>query len=257
MQTEKMEPLPSCPTFINGKLNGVFMHYYQFNIADYRKDTAHLASIEHYIYRTLIDWYYLDEKPIPNETQLVLRRLCLGSDHVENLLNVLNDFFKLTENGWEQSRIEQEIAIYHANADKNRRNGALGGRPKKINDLDNLEKPNKTQSVILANPSETQINPNQELITNNHKPLEKHTRKNALDFTPEFLEFWLAYPKKTGKDEAFKSWNKKKPRIDDVMFALSWQVNSSQWQKGFIPNPATYINQGRWQDEQPAEVAPF
>jgi len=86
---------------------------------------------------------------------------------------------------------------------------------------------------------------------------EKHARKNALDFTPDFLEFWLAYPKKTGKDEAFKSWNKKKPRIDDVMFALSWQVNSSQWQKGFIPNPATYINQGRWQDEQPAEVAPF
>jgi hypothetical protein len=86
---------------------------------------------------------------------------------------------------------------------------------------------------------------------------EKHTRKNALDFTPDFLEFWKTYPKKTGKDEAFKSWKKKNPRLDDVMFALSWQINSSQWQKGFIPNPATYINQGRWQDEQPAEVAPF
>ena len=38
------------------------MHYYKFNIADYRKDTGHLSTIEHGIYRQLIDWYYLDEQ---------------------------------------------------------------------------------------------------------------------------------------------------------------------------------------------------
>jgi len=167
------------------------MHYYQFNIADYRKDTAHLVQIEHYIYRTLIDWYYLDEKPIPNETQLVLRRLCLEQDYTRHLMNVLNDFFKLTENGWIQSRIEQEIAIYHSNADKNRRNGALGGRPKKINDLDITEKPKKTQSVNLANPSVTQNNPNQELITNNHKPT-----KYIPPIPAELLAEWLVVRKK-------------------------------------------------------------
>ena len=62
------------------------MHYYQFNISDYRADTAHLNIIEHGIYRQLIDWYYLDEKPIPKETQVVMRRLCLGFDEV-SLLN--------------------------------------------------------------------------------------------------------------------------------------------------------------------------
>ncbi|MER2164727.1 MAG: DUF1376 domain-containing protein, partial [Psychrobacter alimentarius] len=35
------------------------MHYYSFNIADYKKDTAHLKPMEHYIYRSLIDLYYL------------------------------------------------------------------------------------------------------------------------------------------------------------------------------------------------------
>jgi hypothetical protein len=72
-----------------------------------------------------------------------------------------------------------------------------------------------------------------------------------------FNEFWFRYPKKVGKDAAKKAWQKKKPRIDDVMFALSWQINSDQWSKSdgqFIPNPATYINQGRWQDEMPQEV---
>ena len=56
------------------------MHYYKFNIADYRKDTGHLSTLEHGIYRQLIDWQYLDEKPIPLETQVVSRRLRLGSD---------------------------------------------------------------------------------------------------------------------------------------------------------------------------------
>jgi uncharacterized phage protein (TIGR02220 family) len=119
------------------------MHYYQFNVADYRKDTSHLTPIEHYIYRFLIDWYYLDETPIPAETQQVLRRLSLGSDSIQNLQNVLNDFFVKGENGYSQKRIDEEIDAYHNRADISRENGKLGGRPKKTQQviLGNLEKP--------------------------------------------------------------------------------------------------------------------
>ena len=67
------------------------MHYYQFNIADYRKDTQHLTPIEHYIYRELMDWYYLDENPIPRKTQLVLRRLRLVSENEPELTNILSE----------------------------------------------------------------------------------------------------------------------------------------------------------------------
>ena len=56
------------------------MHYYKFNIADYRKDTTHLSMLEHGIYRTLIDWYYLDEKPIPLDVEMVARRMRLSTD---------------------------------------------------------------------------------------------------------------------------------------------------------------------------------
>lgn len=75
-----------------------------------------------------------------------------------------------------------------------------------------------------------------------------------------FNEFWMAYPKKVGKDAAQKSWAKNKPNIDDVINALQWQVNSEQWSKDkgqFIPNPATYLNQGRWKDEPVAERTAF
>lgn len=142
------------------------MHYYQFNIADYRKDTHHLEPMEHYIYRFLMDSYYLNEKPIPKETQSVLRRLRLGSEHLKYLENVLNDFFVLGVDGWSHKRIDQEIGAYQAQCEKNAKNGKKGGRPKK-QQLSEENKPKKTQSVISGNPSKSQKKPNQEPITNN------------------------------------------------------------------------------------------
>ena len=136
------------------------MHYYSFNVADYRKDTTHLNPIEHYIYRTLIDWYYLDEMPIPLDTQLVLRKLGLSEEHNQNLFNILDEFFVESSFGYEHFRIEKDIAHYHQNAEKNRKNGKKGGRP-------------KTQSVANGIPMETQPKGNQEPITKNHKPRTK------------------------------------------------------------------------------------
>jgi hypothetical protein len=72
----------------------------------------------------------------------------------------------------------------------------------------------------------------------------------------DFDVFWKAYPKKSGTDAAKKSWNKLKPNITEVLNALQWQRKSEQWQKNggqYIPNPATYLNQGRWKDEPPVE----
>ena len=73
----------------------------------------------------------------------------------------------------------------------------------------------------------------------------------------DFNEFWLSYPKKTGKEAARKAWNKTRPNITIVLNALAWQKESKQWfEKGgqFIPNPATWINQHRWDDEMPLRV---
>lgn len=73
----------------------------------------------------------------------------------------------------------------------------------------------------------------------------------------EFDVFWSYYPKKVGKEAARKSWEKMKPVLNQVLNALYWQKESDQWAKSngqFIPNPATYLNQGRWQDEKPVEV---
>ena len=70
-----------------------------------------------------------------------------------------------------------------------------------------------------------------------------------------FDEFWAAYPKKTGKGEARKAWEKIKPRaalLEQMLNAITWQSQSEQWRKDggqYIPMPATWLNQQRWEDE--------
>ena len=141
------------------------MHYYQFNIADYRKDTSHLTPIEHYIYRTLIDWYYLDELPIPKETQSVLRRLSLGSEYEPQLNNVLNDFFTL-QDAWYHQRIEDGIADYKAQIEQASKAGKASAEARA-----NKRKANVQRTL---NGSSTTVQP-----TNNHKPITNNQIKNT------------------------------------------------------------------------------
>ena len=143
------------------------MHYYQFNVADYRKDTSHLIPIEHYIYRQLIDWYFLDEKPIPINLKIVIRRL--GIDHTDNidfLEGVLIDFFTEEPDGFHHKRIDKELSDYKEYKNKQSRNGKKGGRPPKIKSQNN-------PPLNLDNPNLTQKKPNQELLTTNQELLTK------------------------------------------------------------------------------------
>jgi DNA-binding transcriptional regulator YhcF (GntR family) len=76
-----------------------------------------------------------------------------------------------------------------------------------------------------------------------------------------FAEFWAIYPKKVGKDAAEKSWNRKvktKATAEEVMTALKAHTKNEAWARDggqYIPNPATWLNQGRWKDELAGEIA--
>jgi hypothetical protein len=74
-------------------------------------------------------------------------------------------------------------------------------------------------------------------------------------YSKRFLLFWETYPRKVGKKAAFNAWQRAKinGKIDDILKAVETQKTSEQWTKEggqFIPNPATWLNQGRWEDEQ-------
>ena len=67
-----------------------------------------------------------------------------------------------------------------------------------------------------------------------------------------FNEFWNLYPRKKGKDKALDSLRKalKKTSLEEIMSGL--QATLPEWEgkePDFVPYPATWLNQGRWQDE--------
>ncbi|NBQ17288.1 DUF1376 domain-containing protein [bacterium] len=215
------------------------MHYYQHNIADYRKDTIHLSLLEHGVYRQLLDQYYLSQQPLPIENQKIYRLINARSDDEKQAIeNVLNDFFDKTEVGYVHKRCDIEIETYQAKSDRATQSAkARWDKPVK-----NM----RTHSERIANAVLT------------HKPINSLTNNILTIGDSDFDIFWKEYPKKVGKDTARKAWNKTKPNLDVVLKALSWQKQSEQWFKSngqFIPNPSTWINQGRWEDEPPERVA--
>jgi hypothetical protein len=74
----------------------------------------------------------------------------------------------------------------------------------------------------------------------------------ATDVPPGFIAWWKAYPNKSGKPTALKSWLRDDPDPEVLLRALAWQVKSEKWTADggrYIPMPATYLNQRRYEDE--------
>jgi phage replication O-like protein O len=88
---------------------------------------------------------------------------------------------------------------------------------------------------------------------------ERQLKDNTKD-NRRFDQFWSAYPKKIGKGAAEKSFKKYKPSeelLKSMLAAIALQRSSEQWQKDggqYIPNPSTWLNQKRWEDEPQKSV---
>lgn len=96
-----------------------------------------------------------------------------------------------------------------------------------------------------------------DVTTDAHQHTANGLRQSANGSLRErFADFWRCYPKKVGKDAALKVWEKLKPSADllaQMLAVLAWQKQQEAWVKDggqFVPHPATWLNQGRWQDER-------
>ena len=83
----------------------------------------------------------------------------------------------------------------------------------------------------------------------------KRDGSNGADLRESFDAFWDAFPKKAGKGAAWKWWHKRKPipeLLATMIAALDWQRRQEHWLRDggrYIPNPLTWLNAERWQDE--------
>jgi uncharacterized protein YdaU (DUF1376 family) len=122
------------------------MHYFQFNIGDYASHTRHLTVIEDLAYRRLLDFYYLQERPLNSGLTSVARQINMR-DYETEVQAVLDEFFELTDEGWTNARADKEIAHYKAKVEQASRAG-------------------KASAERRLNGRSTDVQ-----LTNNHKPI--------------------------------------------------------------------------------------
>ena len=178
------------------------MHYYKFNVKSWNADTSHLLPEEEGIYLRLTNYYYDRESPIDEDLLPMLRKLQLTA-YRDTVESVLKEYFIFDSGAWFHQYCDKTLSKYHQNADKNRVNGAKGGRPPK----------DETQNKPTDNPEETQPEPNglktetqKEPMLVNHEPLTtnginpetkvraaKPPRGKANRFVPPSLEDVTAY----------------------------------------------------------------
>lgn len=70
-----------------------------------------------------------------------------------------------------------------------------------------------------------------------------------------FEEFWLLYPRKTGKLDAERAWRQtrgRRPPLPTVLEAVRRQAASPGWRKDggqYVPTPGKWLRHGCWTDE--------
>ena len=123
---------------------------------------------------------------------------------------------------------------------KRRLSGQIGGNKAK-------EQPTPVPTPVPTRPSKVE-----------YSKVEQSPQKPPVgaDVCAERFEtFWKAYPRKVGKGAAEKIFKKIHPSgeiLRKMLDAIEAQSHSDQWKRDngqYVPNPATWLNQTRWEDE--------
>ena len=117
---------------------------------------------------------------------------------------------------------------------------------------------NSQQFVTICNNSQLEVEVELEEEIEVEHELCAHARESTPDVAPQrdlFGEFWAMYPKKVAKQAAEKAYKRLNPNAElhkKILENIILQKKSRQWTENggqYIPNPATYINGRRWEDE--------
>jgi uncharacterized protein YdaU (DUF1376 family) len=208
------------------------MFSYQHHIGDFRRDTASLSDVDAMAYLKLLWMYYDTESPLPADAKLLAFKI--GSD-AETVQLLLDSFFQLDENVYRHKRCDAEIIAYRS------RSGIA--RDKANKRWKNAAAENNHATALLEHShsiaTAKKSHANREPITDNQIYINR------------FDTFWKQYPRKIAKPNALKAWLKIKPddELLKKMLVAIIQQGLVNKEMQFVPHPATWLNQNRWEDE--------
>lgn len=218
--------------------------YMKMYWGDYLGDTYHLRAIEHGGYLLMIAHYWR-AGCLPDDPDKLARIARMSRKEWDRYGETIMQFFP----DGKHKRIDEERNKAETKSEVNKLSAKK--RWDSVNDTKSLE----TLTEDYANAYQTQSDGNaNHSHSHNHNQLNKKKenpkeRKSRSASSAEFEQFWNCYPKKVGRGAAEKAWLKAiavttAEEITRVVQAYPWGED-----KQFIPHPATWLNQRRWQDQ--------
>jgi uncharacterized protein YdaU (DUF1376 family) len=217
---------------------------------DYWRDTTHLSDAEHVSYLKLISHYW-QHGSLPSEDARLARIAGRSESEWLSMKPMLQAFFK---DSWSHARIDRELIRQKAAHEGNsaRAKKAAAARWSKDQSLSSDDDATGNASSISQAPIKQSLaNANQSHNQNhNHisKPEPKNIRSPKL---AEFEQFWSEYPRKTAKGGAEKAWLKAIGQTDAETILAGLRSAKFSSDPQYVPHPATWLNQRRWEDGPP------
>jgi hypothetical protein len=190
-----------------------------------------------------------------------------------------------------RQRLDYNREAYDQKCVRNQENGRKGGRPKKDSAAKKQDSPSPAQTEktegFSPKPKKADLDTELDMVLDMDMdmdteldmdmdqtpppPLEGAERErnrekndggsddvaNLSTTSDRFENFWAVYPRKAAKGAARNAWDKLQPDeglAETIVSAVKAQSRSDQWLRDggqFIPFPAKYLSDRRWEDEQP------
>lgn len=227
------------------------MNFYKRHLGDIAKSCGDLSQGQMGAYDLLLDWHYANEKPLPLAADKLYRiGRAVTKDERKNVDSVISELFTRTADGYTHKRAAEEMEKASAQADTNRRiaeeREAKKRATKEARSVHEACNETPTNPTTNRQPSQT---PDSRLQKEQKKKSKATVRQAALP--DRFAEFWQAYPNHKAQPDAVKAWLQIAPvPVDEILARIPIQIaEDDYWRRGFVPMPATYLRQRRWEDD--------
>ena len=205
--------------------------YFKFEPAEYLTKDISFCSLSAQGLFIIICSYYWQRGCNLTITQLKKRINC--DKELEELIQ--EDIIKMNEESIKIDFLDVQLNEVQKTSKTNSDNGKKGGRPKK------------------NNPKESQIKPTALFSLSETKGIreDKIKEEEIKEYkVKQFNLFWNKYPNKSNKkgcEKKFISLSQKD--IDKILVTIDSFITFKPFKEYNHPNPSTYLNQERWNDE--------
>ena len=213
----------------------------------WRKSTAYtdMSLAEQGAYRNLLDELWLRDGALPMSDR-ILAKICGDPFMWNEVKPVVLARFVVVDGVYRNETHDTIMARSQYQADKQKRY-----RDKHGNSKGNTQG-NVTSNVTGSPSPSPSPSKDQDPNSENDNGHVRSAKPKRTTYPDDFEAFWSAYPSKVGKKVALKAWKAARkdgmPDLDTVVAAVERQSGRRRWSEGIIPNPSTWLNQGRWDD---------